>query len=448
MYKSSKLLVMLALTVVISFTYFGCDQPDDVLTSVSRTNLYLNEERLPDTPHMMLYELWVANARDTVSLGSFGYDNTLRQYLNPDNTLRADSNKFSLDGNIDNYDALFVSVESRINRGVGPNAIMLIDFIASPTVKLRFPNVDSLWESTIRYSMESTSDGRNNSSTDGHSIWFATYSQVYDSFNDTVLSGGVLDWWLDSGVYIDSAAGQFIEANVIYGLDSILEKDTNLVFGLDSLSHTVVRFHVIDSTKTTNYFPTQLKINYNVYEGGVVYDRFSQDDFAFPEISDYGWKYKGWVVSPLIPQSAVGEITMPAWLLFGEEFDDTDGGLLTTGTFGSVDNADDGNPYSVSARVPAYPGEDFLQNLPGGMGSINLVPYNGGNYGKVFITVEPINNPIDSTNFPLIAFIGGLPEDRDDVVGGGIQQFTLKGCMQSNDPFRGFPLIKVDFERF
>ncbi|BDD01132.1 anti-sigma factor [Persicobacter psychrovividus] len=59
-----------------------------------------------------------------------------------------------------------------------------------------------------------------------------------------------------------------------------------------------------------------------------------------PELAD-GWRYEGWVV--------------------------VDGTPLTTGTFTSVNGADNAAPFSGTNPGPAYPGEDFLQNAPNGL---------------------------------------------------------------------------------
>ncbi|MFC1475141.1 hypothetical protein ACFLQG_00700 [Candidatus Zixiibacteriota bacterium] len=450
MYKNSKLLLLLALVAMSSIVYFGCEQPDDVLTSISRSEVYLTEERLPDNPEGMLYEVWVSNASESVSLGKFGYDFETRTYYDAQGNIKADSNKFLLNSDIDLYEMIFVSVENDPDDSVStPGPKMLIDYLTSPTIQLRFPNVDSMWDGTVRYSMETPSDG-NNPTYDGYGLWFASYQEVTEAFNDTFLIGGVLDWTLDSGTYVNSQ--NCVESNVIYGLESIHQKDTSLVFGLDTLTHSVVRFNVIESTKTCDYYPTQLTINYNVSAGAVTYDQFLQDNFALPDISEFGWKYKGWIISTYIDSMLTNKITLPSWIIYGDLFDQSTGGMLTTGTFTDITDADDDNPYianPTNPRVPDFPGEDFFNNLPGGMAPINFVPSQTGNPGMVIISVEP-DNYNSTTNFPLIAFIDdALPQQRSFVTNTDIfQMFTMRGWMFSNDPYRGFPKISVEIIKY
>ena len=233
MYKLGKLLLLIALTTIVGSFYFGCEQPEDVLTTVSRTDIYLTEERLPDNPDGMIYEVWVANSSDSVSLGKFGYNFETKKYYDTQMNLKADSNKFSFNGDINQFEVLFVSVETNPDdNAASPGPIMLIDFIASPTVQLRFPNVDSLWDATVRYSMETPSDGMN-PTFDGYGIWFASYNEINTAFNDTFLIGGVLDWSISYGTYV--GCNDPIEANVIYGLDSITQKDTTMIFEINEL---------------------------------------------------------------------------------------------------------------------------------------------------------------------------------------------------------------------
>ena len=446
MYKNSKLLLLLALAIMSSIIYFGCDQPNDVLTTISKSEVYLIEERLPDNPDGMIYELWVANASESVSLGKFGYVYETRTYYDAQGNIRADSNKFVLNSDIDLYEVIFVSVETNPDDDVSsPGPKMLIDYLTSPTIQLIFPNVDSMWDGTVRYSMETPSDNSaldTSTATDGYGIWFASYQQVFNDFNDTFLIGGVLDWWLDSGTYVDSQ--NCVESKVTIDLDSIHQKDTSIIFGLDTLTHSVVRFNKIESVKTCGYYPTTIDMNYNINFRNVTFDQFFQDNFALPDIADYGWKYKGWIVSPYVDSTLTNTMTLPAWMIYGDIFDQSTGGMLTTGTFSDITAADDANPYVASDRVPDFPGEDFFNNLPGGMAPVNFVPSQSGNPGMVFISVEPINYN-STTNFPLIAFVdNALPYQRSYVTDTEfIQMFTMRGWMQSNDPYRGFPKIIV-----
>ncbi|MFQ5453161.1 MAG: hypothetical protein ACE5D6_03130 [Candidatus Zixiibacteriota bacterium] len=449
-----RLLLLLFLILIFSILHWGCTQPDDVLTPITKTNIWLDEEKLPDNPEGMIYELWLGNivVNDTisysslVSVGKFAYNNELREFYNSNMEKKPDSNYFFLNHDISDFSAIFVSIETIPDNNLSyPGPIMLIaDITPDNEINMVFPMVDTMWEGTIRYNMESASDGRD-PITDGHSIWFSSYTEISRDFNDTL---SINSWQVDVTA---TETLIVIDTNII-GIDtnSIVVKDTSFVLGLDTVTQTVVRFDIIERIDTLPPYPkTKLIIDYDLIVGAITYDNFTQDEFGFPNLKPYGWKYKGWVVSDVIPKSVLGEMTLPSWMIIGNELDETDGGLLTTGTFDDITAPDDANPYIGSSRIPPFPGEDFLFNLPAGLTDVNLVPNeSGGNGGRVFITVEPINFTTDTTNFPLIAFLGKLPQKRSMVTDSLVQQFTLRGWMQSNDQFRGFPKIKVTFERF
>lgn len=85
-------------------------------------------------------------------------------------------------------------------------------------------------------------------------------------------------------------------------------------------------------------------------------------------VAPEGWIYEGWVVIEGVPYS--------------------------TGKFADPATADDFNGYSGPQPTPAYPGEDFLVNLPAGLEA----PYNLNN-GRVsaVISIEPYINGVDPT---------------------------------------------------
>lgn len=526
MVRRNKLLLVLFLTGIVGLLYWGCSQPNDVLTPKSETSIWLNETNLPDNPPGMAYELWVANDNDTISLGKFAYSNKMRKYFDVDMVARADSNLFIFDKDIMAYDVIFVSVETNPDNDISsPGPIMLIDKTSDPTIKMVFPLIDTLWNGTVRYSMECTSDGVDKSN-NGHSVWFANFVEKTVGWNDTTNATIAIDSsrqnvmtdtfftidnidtifvidhidttstdplvtdtfytnildYIDTLYFIDSIVSDTStppNVDTFYAIDSVeslfvydtsqviipdtlsgghvlprdssfIVKDTSYVRGLDTFTRTVVRFDVetkIDSVPP--YYTYSANIDYTVKDSSIVIDTFTQDDYGLPILTNFGWHYKGWVVSPYIDTTAVGKITLPGWSIIGDEFNNSGGGLLTTGTFSDIAKPDDANPYVVSSRVPPYPGEDFLQNLPAPLDSVNLVPNSsGGNPGHVFITLEPNNFVTDTTNFPLIAFLGNLPDNRSEVVDSLTQEFTLKGWMFSNDPYRGFPKIEVMIKRF
>ncbi|UCE23956.1 MAG: hypothetical protein JSU74_11750 [Candidatus Zixiibacteriota bacterium] len=361
------------------------------------------------------------------------------------------------------FTTIFVSVETYPDDNTNsPGPIMLMDMTSSQTVKMRFPKIDSLWAATLWYNMESPSDGTFGDSagldpvTDGYSVWFSTYTEVLRSLNDTLsidssyITADTLDGYApgDTTMIVVSA----VDTNSIY------LKDTALVRGLDTIVHTVIRFDVLlDTLVDTPYYTTTLGVIFGVDSGWITYDQFTQggeenDEFALPVLSEYGWKYKGWVACPAIdPDAVTSRITLPAWVILGDPVEETEGGILTTGCFADVRLPDECNPYVASTRVPPYPGEDFLENLPGGIDPPCFVPnLAGGNPGRIFVSLQPDNFVSDTTNFPLIPFIGPLPDTRNEVTDpNAVQSFVLRGWMQdTSDPYRGFPWILVEMERF
>lgn len=484
MLRFNKLLGLLVLGVLVSPFFWGCEQPEDVLTPASETDMWLDESLLPSNPDGMIYEFWVADGSDTVSLGKFGYDFVTQVYEDADGNERADSNKFVITADIYSYTSIFVSVETIPDSDpLSPGPIMLIEDLSSPTLVMKFPLVDTLWSGTVRYGMQSTSDDTTSSDdttavntlTNGHAVWFATYERMTEDVADTT---GGLSWSIqnlsiantiyivDTSYTIDTLGDTIWEydtVDVILSVDTLISGivdstihvvDTALIRGLDTIIQQVIRYEVDTVIESLpGHWLTKLVVEYDtayIFEKEIVYDYFAPDEFGLPEIAPYGWKYKGWVVAPQIPASVLGQVTMPSWKLFGPEVAEMDGGLLTTGKFTDIKVADESNPYVASDRVPPVPGEDFLANLPIGLDSVNLCPnedWEGTNPGRVFVTLEPDNFVTDTTNFPLLAFIGTFPVSRSEVVDSTIQQFTIRGWM-GNDGYRGFPLITVNVERF
>jgi hypothetical protein len=397
----------------------------------------------------MHYELWVANGSDTASLGKFGYDNTLKEFLEVNGSARVNGNEFDLGGDIYSYDVIFVSVETDVDAAPNsPGPIMLIDNVTVPSnsaVDLVFPLHELLWEATSRYNMETTSDS-DRFSLDGYGIWFASYQQLEDSVRDTF---SLDSFWLDSIFETfprDTTIVNLIDTANVF--DTVITR----LFGVDSFAQNVVRFDRV----TQDYFANAgdsvlITIPHFIYSIGSVlefdYDEFTQDSFALPDYTGFGWTYKGWVVSPYVSQSNVGAITQPAWT--PNSINDSiipgyNGGLLTTGTFARINAPDDGNPYAQSDRLPQFPGEDFILFPSGWSG---LVPNASGNSGTVFISIEPNNFVTDTTNFPLIAFTGKVPADQFEISGNEVI-INMWNRTQVTDPRLGFPRIRVDIKTF
>ncbi len=479
-------LVFIGLAVCAATFYFSCTQPDDILTPVSRTDVYLggiNEpgsnaalqvQNLPTNPEGMIYELWVANERDTVSLGKFGY------YQSPSLTFRdengderPDSNYFVLNSDIFDYSHLFVSIETNPDDlPLIPGPIMLIDNVTLPSddpIKLRFPLNDSLTTTAVAFNMETPSDSIRDS-LDGFGIWFSVYLEGIDSVRDTLsLDGFTLVTKEDSTLPPDTFT--------TYLTDIVNDTayDTARIFGLDTMWNTIVRFDSVLETDTLWPYTvmdmspdTGTIFYYSVYPDTTEpadsfhYDKFIQFDYGLPDYSAYGWKYKGWIVSPEVPVIAVGQITKPAYSINFNWSDSlipgVKGGLLTTGTFTNIAAPDDGNPYSkgdqAHQRVPPFPGEDFLVDLPGELTVPpweGLVPEATGNSGTVFITLEPVNFTDTTTNFPLFVLIAPIPTAQEDLIDSEnlIEQFDMDNYTYTNDPTSyGFPKITVGIRRY
>ncbi|MCH7946733.1 MAG: hypothetical protein IIC66_02935 [candidate division Zixibacteria bacterium] len=458
-----RLLIMAAL-VVATTVYWGCSQPADVLAPFSTSEVTLNPQVLPANFPGMHYELWVANSQDTVSLGRFGYDEFNKRFLEVDGSLRADSNLFTLDDNIFKFSKLFVSIEEDAFPALSsPGPIMLIDDVTLPSdlsVDLVFPLSDILWDATARYNMETTSDS-DRVALDGYGIWFSSYQRLFDSIRDTL---SLDSFWVDTTYEI------FPRDTIIRNLINIfrdstkcdtcpfISKDTTRIFGVDSFSHAVIRFYQDVQNDTAAAGDSILVTIPNfIYTIGSLFafnfDDFTQDSFALPDYDSLGWNYKGWVVSPTVAPSAVGSVTLPAWRPNSSNdslMPGISGGLLTTGTFSKINEPDNNNPYVAGPRLPQFPGEDFIANLPGGMTTGNwggLVPLSSGNSGTVFISLEPTNFVTDTTNFPLIAFMGNIPSN-DSTVTATVVIINMQNRTQTNDPFIGFPRIRVDIKAF
>ncbi|GJQ63132.1 MAG: hypothetical protein SCALA702_21850 [Melioribacteraceae bacterium] len=95
-----------------------------------------------------------------------------------------------------------------------------------------------------------------------------------------------------------------------------------------------------------------------------------------------GWKYEGWTVINGMP--------------------------VTSGTFLSVTDFDDADPFSSTMAGPPFPGEDYLVNAPSGLTFPTDI-----SGGMAVISVEPY--PDNSTApFTLKPLVGSIPSDAMD----------------------------------
>ncbi|MBN2226625.1 MAG: hypothetical protein JW763_04620 [candidate division Zixibacteria bacterium] len=193
--------------------------------------------------------------------------------------------------------------------------------------------------------------------------------------------------------------------------------------------------------------------SYGLRARTVFIDRFTDAFDDLPDLQGTDWHYKGWVISPYIDTVTFGKLSKPVWLPVQYEvfLSPSTGGMISTGSFKSFYLPDDENPYSMKGRVPPYPGEDFLQNLPGGHPPLTLCdaahPAVAG--GTVFITVEPDNFESDTTNFPLILMTGGIPSYQNvSNQEWHSQIFDLINRFQAlNDDPHGWPALLVTIDR-
>ncbi len=450
-----KRVMFIVLALVGVSLYIGCSQPEDIITSVGNSSLLLRSQMLPKAPAGMAYELWVVDGTDSTSLGKFNYDPDTRNYLNADGTLRADSNEFILDSDILSFDKLLVSIEVEPDDNLSsPGPVMLVDDITNPDdnpIELVFPMSDSMWNTTVRFNMQTMSD-TDRTANNGAGIWFASYLMQTTTLQDTF---AVISYTIDTTMINELPAGKTDTTSTVWiGIDSMVP--VQRILGLDTFTaFTVVLTESTYTDSSSPYVTTSININYRLGPlDTVTYDQFVQDDFGLFDYSAMGWKYKGWVVAPIISSAgaSVGELTSPAWKV-ATQFDTiihgADGGLLSTGTFSDITAPDDQPLYALSERVPPFPGDEFFTSLPGGVtGPLNLLPSGNDNIGTVFITLEPDNFVTDTTNFPLIAYLRQMPTSVTEVSGGvALQQFTMDNLMFTVDPNFGFPKVTVDLIR-
>jgi len=287
----------------------------------------------------------------------------------------------------------------------------------------------------------------------GVGLWFSTYTRKTNSLLDTIAFDS---FTIETTEVVLTDLGDSVVSSIVNILNPRIDT-INLVLGLDTVIHLGFRYERVYQRYTEApyfYTSTNFSLQYGTPDT-VVSDTFSQDDFAFWDYTDFGWHYKGWVVAPSVEEhgASVGNFTLPAWgyTVTGKDaLPGYEGGLISTGTFDHIDQPDDdGAKYAIGPRVPPFPGDEFFVGLPNGApDTLNLVPNASGNTGVVFISLEPDNFVTDTTNFPLIIFFDQLPETPFNPQTDSLDQNTMDGLINTNNPARGFPIIKVDIKRF
>jgi hypothetical protein len=505
-------LLLLALLIAILALLGGCSQPDDVLAPVASTQVILTPSRLPSPPAGMIYELWMTkNTGEYFSLGKFNWDSKLYRFSDISGN-RIDST-WTVDFDALNYDKIAVTIEEYPDSypdSMGP--IMLADTIRIPgqdVTKMVFP-ID-LWLGQAGFCITTPTD-KNSYSNRASGLWFALY--VFDS----VLYADTVDIKLDLTVgakrplYLDTTWDSSGITPVIVKIDTTnlaelaLTTDTlritnegrdtnfNYIIHLDTFMHITCTYDFV--AYPVNITPDTVTIIDTLYllthTGGVDIPVTKIDTILIPPFWNYShtrnfspiinhidtldyflsnyseevpnlngtkWHYKGWIVSPyLLPTTSFGSLTKPCWLdgIIDYWINSSNSGIITTGSFKSFDAADDDNPYSLLGRVPSFPGEDFIANLPngGGPGSIYFAdPANPtfANPGTVIVTLEPDNYNNDSTNFPLILFTNEFSIPSYNAIADNAphtSDYRLKNWASAVDGNTvGFPSIKVTLIR-
>lgn len=496
MLKRPTRFLFLAVVVSAVSLYWGCSQPDDILLDKTQTTILLQAERFPTTPAGMVYELWVVDGLvdDSLfgaqSIERFTYDFTTGLYYDENGVERSDGGLFKLQDDILRYAWLAITVQRSDDPSGTVGPVMLIDTItdswAGP-IDLAFPQNDSLYNTAAYFSMKITSLDNPDVADYGSSIWFNTV--IYDSvyFQETL----ALDTFFIDTIWVDTLGDDLMRTsvtNVLNARDTIVDRG----FGLDTVQQQAIRYDIethiadalepdssytvttiivdtvivdIDTTITTDttitlitfWLTTRIDIE---FETGPItlrfFDDYVQIGHDVKDVSSYGWKYQGWIVSPVVEAAgvSVGQMSLPAWSGYTNPSDSLihgiDGGLISTGLFTSLYSSDESNPYSSDEHVtPLFPGEDFLVNLPGSnTGPVRLAV--GGetdSLGTVFITLEPSNRLSDTTNFPLIVMSRILPE-----VPIAVQALSQSFVMWNRTGYNrnvtiGFPRVHVEINR-
>lgn len=446
----------LPLVVLASFTIIlllSCTQSPDILTPVATTDVALSVERLPSLPAGMAYQLWVAKAGDTVSLGRFLYDADHQNFEEVTGEVRSDS--FALKGDILNFTTIFVSVERIADPSTtSPGPIMLIDNVSNTNdspIRLRFPKADSLWLSVVKYNMQTPTDLDRDANI-GSGLWFTRYQTIRDSIPDTI--GQV--WTLIDSVVFDTSRFPFIYTcgvqdtandSAYYNLGG-----SEFLYMSDTLPiHHGVKFTQIFCVDSIAPFEGQVLVDSfpTVIPHIYIRDWYNQQGFILPDIHNYGWHYKGWIVTPYlnsVSMTSRWRLTKPAYRYNtpNESFLPGDTGVLfTTGSFDTLGASDFGNPFSLPHATPPFPGEDFLDSTAlmqtYGISSVQFLPDLSGstNTGTVFLSIEPDNFIYDTTNFPLIAMAAPVPARRT----------LVTDTRPSNSPLRGVP-VEIDLNNY
>ena len=477
--------LLIICTVVISCVFFGCTQKNDIITPIERSVLTLNPQNLPTPPAGLIYELWISketvvdtafDLSQATSLGRFSYisNDSIKTFTDDSGSVR--TAVFNLSADFQTYRSVFVGLHRTTDAaGIRPGAIMLIAYIPGALdvpIRMVFPQHDSLWESTCLFNLEGISD-RDRSQNDGRGIWFSSYRSSVLSMPDTTAltvdsSRTVTIEPIIGGNPPDTLNDSILKAQYLVAVQNVRAETRRVTFPndtmilIDSFMHTGIKFDkIFRADSSYPYTKRVLTFTYTTAPKSVTLDIFSQDELGLPVVSEWGWKYAGWALTPhVVPNARIGALTPPTWPL--KTYDrpwisgSDSGWLIPTGTFSDINAPDDANPFALGSYLPPFPGEDFLNSATMtdslGIGSLNLMPTTSGNKGSILITMEPNNRLATNTNFPLIAFIGPLPDRRDSLSAplGASIHFNMLNATSTllGNQVNSFPMIVVKIERF
>jgi hypothetical protein len=496
-------LIFIALVAIIVGIIGACTQPDDIVAPAASSQLTLTPARLPSLPTGMVYKLWLTKTDVAPrSLGAFSWDNEAYRFL-PDSAANRIGSTWTLDFDALQYNKICLTIEtdsSALTDSMGP--IIVSDSLgayATRPLKMKFPL--DLWMGQAGFCVVKPTDG-NTRNLPSSGVWFAYYIAESLKFVDTTDIKMKGSWpKTQRPLHIDTtrdSAGTIISIDTTnldtlrQTLDTVgltnIKRDTNdnYVIYLDTLRHIRCTYEFVarpvnvtsqpryDTVTIINKLGVQVDTVYYIppfsdYNHSLTYtvvnnidtlDHFLPNYQDLPNLYDTKWHYKGWVISPyLTPVTSFAQLTKPTWQSGTLDYfiDPSDGGMVTTGSFWSFNAADEGNPHSMNRRVPPYPGEDFLVNLPAGIGPRGIYFADSANAnpdyqaGTVFITLEPDNYSDSTTNFPLILMSSEKPMPSWRTVARIIPRYMDQRLTNwfrnvDNDP-TGFPTVQVTLVR-
>ncbi len=290
---------------------------------------------------------------------------------------------------------------------------------------------------------------------------------------DSVIYDTLLDTLAISCVVVDTNFNYVPDPLLIDTFTHISVTYENVAFPVNFDTATINTFAVdpctgntifVEIDPLTDYDPN---LSYSTSISSIdTLDYFSESFEETADLNGTNWHYKGWVISPyLAPPYQPAEcdelslMTKPAWLPYtvDQYFDKPDEWpVISTGCFKSFAEPDyTPNIYSDNKRVPSFPGEDFIRNLPCGADNYYFADENAPytRLGDIFITLEP-DNFDRNTNFPIVLFItryhmlsysmvnSWLPHEQRE------EDFDMLNIASrvEDSPF-GFPGIKVNLVR-